>query len=170
MAEHYGTLEAAALYHDARGNTAWSAAGVTDAQRTAALVRASAALDGQYSRRYGGSKATRAQALQWPRVGARDYCVGEDLPDDEVPQEIEQAMYALALVELLTPGAASPSFTPGAVNKREQVDLISRERFGPADGVALTLDAQRLQMAEVEDALRCLLRPSGGASVWLERV
>jgi len=71
--------------------------------------------------------------------------------------EVENAAYAFALVELLTPGASSPSFTPGAANKRERVDVIERERFGPADGVALTLDMQRAQLAEVEDLLRCLL-------------
>lgn len=181
---HYGTLDGAAAYHAARGNAEWTASAPdplpvplpdpdpawhTDEQRLTALVRASASLDGQYGARYSGSKATRAQSLQWPRIGARDACVGEDLPQDEVPVEIESAAYALALVELITPGASSPSFTPGAVNKREKVDVIERERFGPNDGVALTLENQRAQLAEVEDGLRCLLKPKG-STVWLERV
>lgn len=181
---HYGTLDAAEAYHTARGNVAWLASAPdpmpvpppepdpawhTEEQRTAALVRASASLDGQYGARFSGSKATRAQALQWPRVGARDACVSEDIPQDEVPVEIENAAYALALVELLTPGASSPFFTPGAVNKVETVDVISRTRFGPSEGVALTLEAQRVQLAEVEDWLRCVLKPKGG-TVWLERV
>lgn len=158
---HYGTLPGALAYHEvSAGGSAWSAADVTDEQRTAALVRASRALDGQYGSRYPGTPSQgRSQPFAWPRKGAIDHCANEELPADVVPVEIERAAYALALVELLTPGASSPSFTPGAVNKREHVDVIERERFGPSDGVALTLDMQRAQLAEVEDLLRCLLVP-----------
>ncbi|MCC9162848.1 hypothetical protein LNA76_05850 [Alcaligenes sp. MMA] len=157
--KYYGSLDGALEYHSmSAGGAAWSADGVADAQRTAALVRASRSLDGQYGERYPGKPTQgRAQSLAWPRSGAVDHCANEALPDHSVPLEIEHAAYALALVELLTPGASSPSFTPGAVNKRERVDVIERERFGPSDGVALTLDMQRAQLAEVEDLLRCLL-------------
>ena len=161
--DHYGTLPGALAYHAvSAGGATWSAGEVTDDQRTAALVRASRSLDGQYGARYPGNPSQgRSQSLAWPRKGARDHCANEVLPDDVVPVEVEHAAYALALVELLTPGASSPSFTPGAVNKRERVDVIERERFGPADGVALTLDMQRAQLAEVEDSLRCILVPKG---------
>lgn len=157
--DHYGTLAGALAYHAvSAGGAAWTSAAVTDAQRSAALIRASRSLDGQYGARYPGTPTQgRAQSMAWPRKGATDHCTGETLADDTVPVEIERAAYALGLVELQTPGASSPSFTPAAVNKREQVDVISRERFGPADGVALTLEAQRAQLAEVEDSLRCIL-------------
>lgn len=167
---HYGTLAGAKAYHDARGNAAWMGAAYTDDQRTAALVRASSSLDGQYGPRYPGKPTQgRSQTMAWPRSGVTDHCSNEDLPVDEVPVEIERATYALALAELLTPGSSSPSFTPGAVNKRERVDVIERERFGPSDGVALTLDMQRTQLAEVEDALRCILS-SRGATQCILRV
>src|SRR5690606_38058108 len=112
-------------------------------------------------------KATRAQPLQWPRVGARDACVTppEELPSDEVPQEVEHAAYALALLELTSPGASSPSFTPGAVMKREKAGEVERERFGPTDGVAINADTIRPVLATVEDHLRCVLAPRAGASV-----
>lgn len=166
---HYGTLPGALAYHAARGNEAWAEA--SDPLREAALLRASEALDGMYGARFPGAKtAGRAQDRAWPRAGATDHCTGEALPDDVVPSEIEAATYALALVELQTPGALTPSYTPGAVNKREKVDVIERDRFGPKDGVAFGLDAMRPQLAAVEDALRCLLMPKSGASVWLERV
>lgn len=157
--DYYGTLDGALEYHSmSAGGAAWFADEVTDEQRTAALVRASRSLDGQYGDRYPGRPALgRSQPLAWPRSGAVDHCANEPLPDDELPVEVENAAYAFALVELLTPGASSPSFTPGAANKRERVDVIERERFGPADGVAVTLDMQRAQLAEVEDLLRCLL-------------
>lgn len=160
---HYGTLAGALEYNAIAANgAAWSADSVTDEQRTAALIRASRSLDGLYGNRYPGTPtAGRNQSLAWPRTGAEDHCAQEVLPSDTVPIEIEQATYALALVELQTPGASSPSFTPGAVNKREQVDVISRERFGPNDGVLLTLENQRARLAEVEDSLRCILKPAG---------
>lgn len=157
---HYGTLDDALAYHESRGNEGWASTDKTDAQRTAALVRASLSLDGQYGSRFGGRPADgRAQQLAWPRTGAVDHCAGEPLPADTVPVEIERAAYALAALELQKPGASSPSFTPGRMNKREQVGKISRERFGPSDGVALTLEAQRVQLAEVGDLLRCILEP-----------
>lgn len=164
---HYGTLSGALAYHAvSAGGAAWTAAGVTDEQRTAALVRASRSLDGQYGPRFPGHPAAgRAQALAWPRAGAFDFCQvpPEALPEDAVPVEVENAAYALALVELSTPGASSPSFTPGRINKREKVEGIERERFSPNDGVLQSLSAQRAQLAEVEDSLRCLLRARGAS-------
>lgn len=158
---YYGTIEAADAYHaTSAGGAAWLAG--TESAKEAALIRASRALDGMYGKRYPGTPtAGRAQKLGWPRIGAYDHCAQEALPSDEVPVEVEEATYALALVELQTPGASTPTFTPGAVNKREKVDVIERERFGPADGVMLTLENQRAKLAEVEDLLRCILTDSG---------
>jgi len=158
---HYGTLAGALEYNAIAANgAAWSADGVTDEQRTAALIRASRSLDGQYGSRYPGQPTQgRSQSLGWPRDGAIDHCAQEAIPSDTVPVEIEQATYALALVELQTPGASSPTFTAGRVMKREEVKGISRERFGPNDGVSLNLANMRTQRAEVEDALRCILTP-----------
>ncbi len=161
MADHYGDLPGAAAYHDARGNTAWSAAGVTDPQRVAALVRASSALDGIYGDRFAGRKTGgRTQALAWPRTGAFDHCAGEDIPSDEIPQEVVNAGYELALAELLQPGSSSPTVTPGRLVKRQKVDTIEREFFGPNDGVPSAADDMRPMLMSVEDALRCILRPA----------
>ena len=158
---YYGTIAAADAYHaTSAGGAAWLAGTVS--AKEAALIRASRALDGIYGKRYPGTPtAGRGQKLGWPRIGAYDHCAQESLPIDEVPVEVEEATYALALVELQTPGASTPTFTPGAVNKREKVDVIERERFGPADGVMLTLENQRAKLAEVEDLLRCILTDSG---------
>ena len=170
MADFYGSFEAAASYHVDRGNTAWSADGVTDTQRTAALVRASSALDGQYGARFPGRKTGgRSQALAWPRTGARDHCAGEDIPDDEVPVEVESAAYELALAELQRPGSSSPILTPGRLVKRQKVDTIEREFFGPNEGAPGLVDDMRPILTAVEDALRCILVPAS-ASVDLLRV
>lgn len=171
MADHYGDLPGAAAYHDARGNAAWSAAGVTDPQRAAALVRASSALDGIYGNRLAGRKTGgRTQVLAWPRIGAHDYCADEDIPSDEIPLEVVNAAYELALAELQAPGSSSPTVTPGRLVKRQKVDTIEREFFGPGDGVSGTPDDMRPVLTAVEDALRCVLSRSGGASVDILRV
>lgn len=171
MADLYGNLPGALAYHEARGNAAWSATGVTDPQRTAALVRASSALDGIYGSRFAGHKTgARAQALAWPRTGAFDHCAGEDIPSHEVPQEVVNAAYELALAELQAPGSSSPTVTPGRLVRRQKVDTIEREFFGPGDGAPGSADAMRPVLMAVEDALRCVLSPSGGASVDLLRV
>ncbi len=165
---HYGTLSAALAYHADRANAAWSATGVTDPQRTAALVRASEALDGQYGDRFPGTKSGgMSQVLEWPRKDAVDACAGEEIPDDAVPVRIEWATYELALDELTTPGSSSPTFVAGDVNKRERVDVIEVERFAVPSGV----EAMVPVLAAVERHLRCYLKPdaSGGGTFWIER-
>lgn len=163
MSEHYGTLEGALAYHAARGNAAWAGTGVTDALRSAALVRASTAIDGMYGARFPGHKAGgRVQVLAWPRVGAYDHCAGEDIPDDEVPFEVVNAAYELALAELQSPGVSTPTVTPGQVVASESVGPISTSYFAPGHGAAAGLEAQRAVLFAVEDALRCVLTPRGG--------
>ncbi len=170
MADFYGALDSASAYHADRGNAAWSASGVTDAQRTAALVRASGALDGIYGSRFPGYKTGgRVQSLAWPRTGARDACANEDIPDDEIPVQVENAAYELALAELVRPGSSSPTVTPGRVVKRQKVEGIEREFFSASEGAAMSPDAMRPVLMAVEDALRCILVPVS-ASVDLLRV
>lgn len=164
MADFYGTLAGAATYHADHGNAAWSAAGVTDDQRTAALVRASAALDGQYGGQFPGVKTGgRTQALAWPRTRARDACADEDIPDDEIPQAVESAAYELALAELVRPGSSSPTVTPGRVVKRQKVEGVEREFFSASEGASMSPDAMRPVLMAVEDALRCILVPASAS-------
>lgn len=155
MAEIYGTLAGALQYHADRGNGAWAAVGVTDQQRTAALVRGSEGLDGQYGARFPGVKAGgRTQAREWPREGAEDACTGETIPNDEEPEQVEWAAYEMALAELVTPGASSPTFVAGEQFKRERVEgVVEVERFAQADDLASMVPV----LAAVERHLRCLL-------------
>lgn len=166
---HYGTLSGAAAYHAARGRADWSG---SDADRTAALVRASAALDGRYGARFAGVKTGgRAQELAWPRTGAYDACAGEEVDSATVPVEVENATYEMALIELLTPGALSPVITPGRITKREKVGEIEREFFSGTDGGAMGAASLRPVLTAVDDILRCVLSATtGAASVELLRV
>ncbi|HEV7435340.1 MAG TPA: DnaT-like ssDNA-binding protein [Pseudorhizobium sp.] len=111
MPDHYGTLPAALAYHEVRGNAAWTAADVDDDKRTAAIVRASQALDALYGARYPGVVASADQDLLWPRANV--IWRGEDLAADDVPAPIEKATYELALRELVKPGSLAPDVTAG---------------------------------------------------------
>lgn len=131
MADFYGTIEGADTYHSDRGNTAWTGA---DEVKTAALVRASAYIDGRYRWRLksgrwqsmfrGVRAAGRDQALEWPRTGATDY-EGNELPDDEVPDEVIQATYEAAVRELVSSGSLSPDYTAA--------DQVTKEKVGPIE-------------------------------------
>jgi hypothetical protein len=157
MADYYGTLADAEDYHTARGNVAWTASGVTNSQREAAMLRASEALDGIYGRRFTGRKVSRSQVRAWPRYGAEDLCSLQVIPDDEVPTEIEHASYTLALQELLNPNSSTPILTLGRITKMEKVDVIQREFMTGADGVNIDINSLRPTLTAVEDALSCLV-------------
>lgn len=129
---NYGTVADANTYHAARGNTAWTG---DDAQKLAALARASSYVDAlgmrmcgtSWQSAYPGVKTGgRAQTLAWPRTGAYDVD-GTAIPPDAVPWEVEHATYEAALRELATPGSLSPDFVPSQQVKREKVDVLEVE-------------------------------------------
>lgn len=124
-ATFYGTLLDAGTYFTDRGNTTWAAA--TEAARTAALVRASVAIDGRYEARFPGARAGGySQALAWPRTGATT-ASGSAIPADVVPLPVTYAAYEAALYELATPGGLSPVVTTNKVKKRTKVGQIEVE-------------------------------------------
>lgn len=136
---YYGTLEGANNYHSARGNTAWVGA---DTVKLAALTRASLYVDGLGQRRLsnmrfislfpGTPTGGRAQELAWPRKDASDMS-GVAIDPATVPREVEQATYAAALREVVTPGSLSPDYRPGSIVKREKLDVIETEYQPVAD-------------------------------------
>jgi hypothetical protein len=133
MPDFYGSVAAADAYHAARLNAAWTG---DEAAKQAALIRASAYIDGKYQAQnscgrweslFSGTKTGgRAQALQWPRTGATDN-EGNDIPSNEVPIEIEQATYEAALREITLPGSLSPDYVASGAIKRQKVDVLEIE-------------------------------------------
>ena len=133
MPDFYGSVAAADAYHLARANAAWVG---DEAAKQAALIRASAYIDGKYQSQnscgrweslFSGTKTGgRAQALQWPRTGASD-TEGHAIPADEVPIEIEQAAYEAALREIALPGSLSPDYVAARSIKREKVGPLETE-------------------------------------------
>lgn len=138
MPEFYGAVAGADAYHADRANTAWAG---DDTAKQAALIRASAYIDGKYQQQtncgrwesmFSGSKAGgRNQTLQWPRKNAFD-SDGEPIPDTEVPVEIEQAAYEASLRELVAPGSLSPDYVASSAIKRQKVDVLEIEYQIPA--------------------------------------
>lgn len=143
MPEFYGSVAGADAYHAARANAAWAG---SDEAKQAALIRASAYIDGKYQRldscgrwvsMFSGVKTGgRTQELQWPRTGATDN-EGMAIPPGEVPAEIERATYEAALREIVAPGSLSPDYIASESIKRQKVDVLEIEYQAPAtsDGV-----------------------------------
>jgi hypothetical protein len=108
------------------------------------------------------------QGLAWPRKDVTD-CNGDEVPDDEVPQEVEMATFVAALAELESPGILTPSITPGQVVKRVKVDVIEEEYMTPRDqGINAMQDAietLRPVLTAVTDLLRCMATLPDGKSI-----
>lgn len=111
----YAGLAEADAYFAARSVAAWPAASA--AAREAALLRATAYLDGRY--RWVGVLADRSQPLGWPRT-ATD---GEGRPLVGIPERLKAACAELALIAL-TEDLAPPVDRGGRV---------VAERVGPVE-------------------------------------
>ena len=81
----YGSVEEAASYHEARGNTAW------------------AALDDDEA----AQKLTRATDYIVALLSMRD---ATPIPEEDAPLAIQYATYQAAWQELVNPGVLSPAF------------------------------------------------------------
>jgi hypothetical protein len=112
----YADRAEADAYFAARAVAAWAAA--TEAARDAALLRATAYLEGNH--RWVGRLVEPAQPLAWPRTGARD-ADGRAL--DGIPDRVKAACAELALIAL-TEDLAPPVERGGRVLS-EQVGPVA---------------------------------------------
>nr|BDD43781.1 hypothetical protein 1 [Spirochaetaceae bacterium] len=117
----YLSLTDADAYHADVGNTAWSEA--TEADREAALITATRWLESRYRTRWIGTRATRDQALSWPRWNAVD-------PDGYevagVPRDVAHATAEAALLVIAGEDLNAPQERGGRV-KREKTGPIETE-------------------------------------------
>lgn len=111
--DSYVTLAEAATYHTNFNNTAWAA--LSDLQKEAALREAARFVDGY---NYTGTKATLAQARQWPRIDAAQD--GFPLASDIIPQLVKDAQCEAALRQ--SASALQPDVAPG---------MVTEETVGP---------------------------------------
>ena len=103
-------------YHLDRDNTKWTGTG---SAKQASIIRATDYIEKRFSTKFRGSKRTRDQALEWPRLAALDN--DEFLFDsiDAIPRKLKQACAEYALRALLL-GELSPDVppsTPGQDNR-----------------------------------------------------
>lgn len=83
----------------------------------AAIIRGRGWLDASYRSRWPGFRTNgRDQATAWPRRDVIDGD-GEDIADDEIPQEIIDASAQAAWRELQEPGSLSPDLERGGAIK-----------------------------------------------------
>lgn len=138
-----------------------------DTATDAAIMRASAWLstfpdwDGEMTCGRG------LQGLAWPRTNVTD-CNGDDVPDDEVPREVEMATFIAALAEIESPGVLTPSLTPGQVVKRVKVDVIEEEYMTPVEQGITSQDALetlRPVLTAVTDLLKCMATLPDGKNI-----
>lgn len=130
-ANSYVAIADADAYHSDRLNAAWTAA--STAQKTAALINATAYLDGKYRKRWQGVRISSLQPLEWPRVLASPalssiydgFVTIHETLSTVVPEEIKSATCELALRALSSPLA--PDVAPSARVKRKKVDVIETE-------------------------------------------
>lgn len=128
-ADSYCSLSDAVAYAAARGLTfPASPAGPAEA----ALIRATAAIDATYRARFPGQRTSgRAQSLEWPRKYAGD-AAGEPIADDEIPQEIMNAVCEAAIRELAAPNSMMPDLERGGQIKSIQAGSVAIEYGGNA--------------------------------------
>lgn len=112
-------------YCEARGIT------VPSGDVEAAIVRATAWIEGRYGSRFPGTPLKgREQGLSFPATGAYDRR-GYAIPRDAIPREYMQAIAEATLRELAEAGSLSPDIVPittggGAVKR-------TREKLGPIE-------------------------------------
>lgn len=122
--DSYLSLGDADAYFAARDVAGWT--GAPSVAREAALLQATAYIDGSYAFR--GRICDPGQALAWPRKGAVD---SEGRIVTDIPRRVEHATAELALIALA--GALLPP--------RERGGKVLSERVGPVE-VAYMPDAE----------------------------
>lgn len=167
-ADSYVSVTVANTHHINRGNLSW--AGSTES-REVALRKATSFIDSTYYDRFPGYRAKRrAQALEWPRVGAYlshqtqnsrtpfvstqgFFDFGFDyLPHNTIPREIIFATCEAALREIVEPGSLEPDLERGGGIKSLSAGSVSIEYSGNASPWAV--------FRSIDLGLRRLLLPS----------
>lgn len=137
-ANSYSSRADAQTYFDDRlGSDAWEDA--TDNEKDQSLVTATRMIDRVP---FEGEKTSDSQPLEWPRTGATDKD-GNELPDDELPEVLLEAVYELALALLEQPTLAS-SVSTGSNIKRLKAGSAEIEYFKATTGTTFPLVVQKL--------------------------
>lgn len=116
----YITVEFADSYHNDLGNDEWDTYSLPVQEKS--CVKATAFIDLSFT--LSGYKNDRDQALEFPRTDVVDKN-GYEIPNDEVPIEVQKATADLALLFLEKPDLAKDNFEK--VVKMEKIGPIQKE-------------------------------------------
>lgn len=143
-AESFCSVADADARHTAFGNSAWTG---TEAEKEAALRRATAFMEQRYRDRWKGTRLFRAQALSWPRYGA----IVDDFDVDStvVPAEVKNACADLAVKALAED--LNPDLTRAVI----------REKVGPLETEYSEYSPQAKRPVSIDQALASYLRAGG---------
>jgi len=144
-AESFCSVADANARQTAFGNAAWTG---TEADKEAALRRATAFMEQRYRDRWKGTRLFRAQALSWPRYGA----IVDDFDVDStvVPAEVKNACADLAVKALAED--LNPDLTRAVI----------REKVGPLETEYSEYSPQAKRPVSIDQALASYLRAGGG--------
>ncbi len=152
-ANTYATFAEVEAFHEARGNSIWTA-NLDDDAKEAAMLRATAGLESKYRERWIGYKSNHnvtnaPQNLAWPRkddkaqttadgfvIATMDELVdfdGIEIEPDEIPLLVIEAYKEVCLIELSQP-FVSIELSRNDMLKYQRVDVIEQEwlRNAPA--------------------------------------
>jgi hypothetical protein len=120
--------------------------------KEAALRRASKFMD---SLPWKGTRTNgRDQGLAWPRAGVTD-AEGNEIADDEIPQEVKDALHIFARAEFIEPNSLSPIVVRNEGIKRERVGPLETEYADPSKRI----EAFRPIVTQALDMVEGLLAP-----------
>lgn len=166
-ANTYATLAEAAAYNESRTfSDAWIASGVTDGQRTAALVEAARLMDLAFQWT-GTPSFAETQALAWPRTGMKNlngFPIGETV----IPLRLKEAQAEFARQLLVADRTADRDQEKQGLTSLG-VGSIQLGFEGPTGGNLSMMDAKQrtatdptmaYMNAMVPDAVRALIVPT----------
>lgn len=172
-------------HHGDRNNTRWD--DYTSAEKLAAIIRATDYVDKRFGRRFRGTKRSKDQALEWPRISALDddHFLLNDV--DAVPRQLKKAIaeYALraAICGVLAPDPILPvpkqSLESGAdddrtstgsgqvVRKKERIGPVEEDTWYESSSSNLSAGARTVQSGLVDDYA---IPAYPEADLWLEEL
>ena len=164
LANTYALLATADPYHDLRGNVAWAAATVDE--RATALVNATQYLDFRWTFigavTFPGETGVPGQGLEWPR-GFSDGtfitdCRGREWDEDEVPDQILDALYEYALI-YLSVGRLLPD--PTVIDSGDRKIKSTRSKLGPLEEEIRYTESTSPRILRIYAQADRILRTSG---------
>ena len=156
------------------GTLAWTTA--TSDEKTRALITGTRGLD---TLTWIGSRTSETQALDWPRTDVT--CDGVDYPDDEIPEQLQYALFDLANALLTTPtllqtpSISSSALIPGIPNKdlsRIKLDVLELDFRTDVSPASSSIVSPLSALPHLATILGCLTTSTipGRLSGVLERV